>query len=225
MKEIKLEFMVAGHSFMPCDRAFGNIEKEFKRYPKIECPEQYFKAIGDARKDFPVNVIKMSSKDFYDFKPLKDYVTVRKLTNDMMFSKGRTFTMDSTNPWSYLIEQNQRTARQNLCKFVRLPPVKGAGQAALEKQRKETPSILLSDVQLKRPYEGIIIKLDDTKRKHLSQLSNYLDEEGEAWAENLLKLQNTAIPVDDTPEPEELPQGQENMQDEDQEDFIQAVSL
>ena len=45
------------------------------------------------------------------------------------------------------------------------------------------------------------------------------------WAENLLKLQNTAIPVDDTPEPEERPQGTENMQDEDQEDFIQAVSL
>ena len=38
-----------------------------------------------------------------------------------------------------------------------------------------------------------------------------------------LKLQNTAIPVDDTPKPEERPQGTENMQDKDQEDLHKAV--
>ena len=217
--------MVAGHSYMPCDRAFGNIEKEFQKHTTIECPDQYAKVITEARKIFPVNVIRMKSRDFYDFKPLKDYITMRKLPHNMLFSKGRTFTMEREQPWSYCIEIDQCKEIANLRKSVKLPPVKGAGQAAIENRRRETEPRLLSDVQLEKPYEGIIVKLDDTKAKHLSQLINYLGEEGRTWGENLLKLQRTATPVDDSPAQEETPQCRENLQDEDQVDTVQVQQI
>ena len=216
--------MVAGHSYMPCDRAFGHIEQEFGGQ-WIECPDHYARVIAEARKNLPINVIRMSSTDFYDFKPLKDYITMRKLPHNMLFSKGRTFTIDRVQPWSYCIEIDQCTERIDLRKYVKIPPVKGAGQAALDQRRKEREPQLLSDVKLQKPYEGLIIKLDGTKAKHLSQLINYLGEEGRGWGEHLLNLQSNATPVDDTPSPEETPNCRENMQDEDQEDTVLVQSV
>ena len=31
LTEVHLEFMIPGHSYMPCDRTFGTLEKKFKK--------------------------------------------------------------------------------------------------------------------------------------------------------------------------------------------------
>lgn len=47
VKLVELLFPVRGHSFIPPDRVFGNIERDLRRYEVIENPEQYLDVIED----------------------------------------------------------------------------------------------------------------------------------------------------------------------------------
>ena len=38
---VVLEFMVPGHSYLPCDRKFGVLEKKFKDKDNLYTPEEY----------------------------------------------------------------------------------------------------------------------------------------------------------------------------------------
>lgn len=42
LKEVKLYFPVRGHSFLPCDRVFGRVEKDLRKYPFLPNKEMYF---------------------------------------------------------------------------------------------------------------------------------------------------------------------------------------
>ena len=46
LKEVHMDFMVSGHSYLPCDRGFGVIERACKRKQKIQCPDHYVRIIG-----------------------------------------------------------------------------------------------------------------------------------------------------------------------------------
>lgn len=63
---IDLKFLVSGHSYMPCDRDFGIIEKRKKVCPTM-VPEEVAAMIREAKHFQPFNVIMMTADDFYDF--------------------------------------------------------------------------------------------------------------------------------------------------------------
>lgn len=63
---IELKFLVSGHSYMPCDRDFGIIEKR-KKICSTMVPEEVAAMIRDAKHFQPFNVVMMTSDDFYDF--------------------------------------------------------------------------------------------------------------------------------------------------------------
>lgn len=46
IKEIKLCFLILGHSFIPPDRVFGNLERQFKKQTVIENPGKYLSIFG-----------------------------------------------------------------------------------------------------------------------------------------------------------------------------------
>ncbi|GFQ78871.1 uncharacterized protein TNCT_122361 [Trichonephila clavata] len=62
---IEFKFLVSGHSYMPCDRDFGIIEKR-KRLCKPMVPEEIAEMIAEARHVQPFNVVMMKEEDFYD---------------------------------------------------------------------------------------------------------------------------------------------------------------
>ena len=43
---VEFIFMVSGHSYLPCDRAFGNIEKKLATYASITCPAIFKEAFA-----------------------------------------------------------------------------------------------------------------------------------------------------------------------------------
>ncbi|XP_046684501.1 uncharacterized protein LOC124373972 [Homalodisca vitripennis] len=47
IKEVQLVFPMTGHSFIPPDRVFGNVEKEIKRCEVIVSPQEYIDIIGN----------------------------------------------------------------------------------------------------------------------------------------------------------------------------------
>ena len=81
--EIDHVYLVPGHSFMPCDRAFGNIERKVTNMGVIYTPDDYIDVIMTATSTgFPV--IKMTQENFLDYGSLLQHVTKRK-------SPGSTF--------------------------------------------------------------------------------------------------------------------------------------
>ena len=42
VKTIELLFPVRGHTFLPCERAFGILEKKLKKIEQIYSPEEYY---------------------------------------------------------------------------------------------------------------------------------------------------------------------------------------
>ena len=68
LKEVHMDFMVSGHSYLPCDRGFGVIEKACKSRQKIQCPDHYEKIIKKLK---GTQATKMTSDDFCHIKSLK----------------------------------------------------------------------------------------------------------------------------------------------------------
>jgi len=49
---------VSGHSYLPCDRDFGVIEKQKKYHPEIYIPNDWITVILKARKKIPSRLYK-----------------------------------------------------------------------------------------------------------------------------------------------------------------------
>ena len=112
LKEVHLEFLVPGHSFMPCDRCFGTLEKSFKRKECINTPQEYREIINASTKSTSVT---MGYEHFLDFKDLLNYIQFRK-GKDVLFSKARRIVLNSDDPWAMEITTASGTERVDLNK-------------------------------------------------------------------------------------------------------------
>lgn len=75
--EITHFYLIPGHSYMACDRAFGNIERKVTSLGVIYTPEDYVDAIMTATVQ-GFTVIKMTQDNFLDFAVLQQYIVKRK---------------------------------------------------------------------------------------------------------------------------------------------------
>ena len=115
LDEVHLEYMVAGHSFLPCDRGFGVLENKFKKVEVINAPQDYVRIIGEVRN---TTVTRMTIKDgvgvMYNFKKLLTGVKFRKAKRPVKFSKARTIKLFRSDPWKFKIESVLGDAWVNL---------------------------------------------------------------------------------------------------------------
>lgn len=81
IKIIDHKFMVSGHSFLPNDRDFGQIEQYAKKIIKY-VPEDWYTIIRKCRSRKPFVVYEMQKDDFYGSKSLEDAVIRRKKNKD-----------------------------------------------------------------------------------------------------------------------------------------------
>lgn len=72
------KFLVSGHSYLPCDRDFGTIEKQKRFVSEIYVPMHWIKVISSARKSNKFEIIKMEKEDFKSTKKLEILITNRK---------------------------------------------------------------------------------------------------------------------------------------------------
>lgn len=88
LTDITHYYLVPGHSYMACDRAFGNIEKAVRRHGDIHNMDTYFDIIKHAvHAGYEVN--KMQRNEFLDVGQLIKYVVHRKPRPPYSFSKTR----------------------------------------------------------------------------------------------------------------------------------------
>ena len=115
LTQVVLEFMVPGHSYLPCDRQFGILEKQFKHRECLYTPEEYREIIAEAKN---TSCIMMDNEKLKNFKDLVNYVQHRT-GKEVKFSKARLFTLYSEDQWAMHLEVPTGTERVDLNKMNR----------------------------------------------------------------------------------------------------------
>ncbi|KAK5640934.1 hypothetical protein RI129_009481 [Pyrocoelia pectoralis] len=78
LDSIQLKFLTSGHSFLPNDSDFGDIECALKRQQKLFSPEDYANVIKGCRKRNPIEVVFLEKNDFVGTGNIEKLITNRK---------------------------------------------------------------------------------------------------------------------------------------------------
>lgn len=101
-KTIDIKYLVSGHSYMPCDRDFGVIEKR-KRKCTPMVPEEVQEVVRSARVTNPFTVLAMKEEDFFDFGKVADrFLNTTKL----QLTKLSWIRVCVDNPTSILVKKS-----------------------------------------------------------------------------------------------------------------------
>ena len=178
LTQVVLEFMVPGHSYLPCDRKFGQLETQFKHHECLYTPEAYRAIIAAAPN---TSCIVMDNEKLINFKDLVNYIQHRT-GKDVKFSKARRMTLYFEDPWAMHLEGSQQLTER----------------VDLNKRSNKTANINLPEqmnYQLKNKYTaGRQIQLSAIKIKHLGDLEPYMNATGQRWVKEVLSAQRNALP-------------------------------
>lgn len=75
------KYLVRGHTYLPNDRDFAQIEKR-KASAKVYLPEQWEEIIRESCPSKPFRIQRMTKEKFFDFMPLTQCFTLRKKDNN-----------------------------------------------------------------------------------------------------------------------------------------------
>jgi len=78
--EIRHIFPISGHTLLPCDRDFGDIERVLRKHEQIYTPDEYSRIIASARRTNPFTVHQMMRDDFVTFEKIANCTVNRKVT-------------------------------------------------------------------------------------------------------------------------------------------------
>ncbi|XP_066987766.1 uncharacterized protein [Macrobrachium rosenbergii] len=157
---IQHHFLVPGHSYMPCDRHFGNIEQKLRKYATIETRDDYIRLIKDATHE-GFEVIAMQREDFLDFEVLQYHIT-KRTPRGTTFSNSRIVKYDCSYREGYQVKDTYSSDEA----FEKVRLQKG-------KQCFSRDVFDLSKVPLTPRYHGPI-KIKPVKVKELKELLPYV---------------------------------------------------
>ncbi|CAH1976555.1 unnamed protein product [Acanthoscelides obtectus] len=75
---IKLQFLTSGHSFLPNNSEFGDVECVLKRHTEMFSPEDYIQVMESCRKKRPIEVVSIEREDFVSTQKIEKEITNRK---------------------------------------------------------------------------------------------------------------------------------------------------
>ena len=93
-----------GHSYLPCDRDFGIIEKKLK-VVEVFTQDNYIELLKLSKIRNPFKVVKMEITDFLDFGVMQNVISKRTLQN-VSFKDGRVFSFSNEYKLGYATKPN-----------------------------------------------------------------------------------------------------------------------
>lgn len=110
LERIDHKFYESGHSYMECDRSFGQIEKRKKKYPHVFIPDDWVDIIKKTSKNFIVTC--MSGDDFLSFQYLHDNIKDPKKDEENRIFRWRenvwfTYTKNDFLKFSFRMSRNE----------------------------------------------------------------------------------------------------------------------
>ena len=82
LETVSHKFLESGHSYLPCDSDFGDVEKYAKSPPQVYSPDEWYGIVRKARSKHPFHVITMEIENFVSTAGLESAVVNRKKTDD-----------------------------------------------------------------------------------------------------------------------------------------------
>lgn len=79
LESISMRFLLSGHSFLHCDKEFGEIENALKRHDHLYTLEQYKEVMEKCRSKNKFEVNTMSPENFFSIEQLQSLITNRKV--------------------------------------------------------------------------------------------------------------------------------------------------
>ena len=170
--EITHYFMTPGHSYLPCDRDFGIIEKKIRNINVYTTPH-YVSLIKQTNKKHPFQVVEMTNFKSYD--PLQSYASWAGMkTANFMQARVLLYSSDFKDGF------------QCCTHYSLLAPTR----VCLKKKKEPFD---LSGVQLADKYPGGVIPLSKEKVKDVRVLSTYVPAEHRVFFTNLLAAQELLV--------------------------------
>ena len=200
LSRVEFIYLVSGHSYLPCDRSFGNIERRLKVHSSIETPRLYVDAIESSVKEKPIVTV-MKIPDFFNFTSLENYCTWRTPTTvKKAFRTARQFVVSDAFPQGYAIKLHYRledveASMLKVSLSLTGPGGKGKGRgkgrgrgrpAAVQRPSQD---FNLSTVVVPRNCLGDVVKVEAAKLKDLALLKPYMSDMGRQWIEEFLEAQ------------------------------------
>ena len=187
LQRVEVVFMVPGHSFMPCDRAFGVIEKKIRKRRSVFCPQDYVQIAATAVSRGN-DVFRMQQSDFFHFTSLKSICTSKQTTG---ISKARQLIVDTNYPEGFIINNSYILESEfpELEKKVRLMPGKA-------KYKNKNFDLSAADLPVKYNKP---LRLSAKKISDLKSLWPYLDSRGRKWVDSVCVAQ-TRLPEEEDEE-------------------------
>lgn len=150
IKSVELMFPVTGHSFLPSDRVFGNIEKRVKRKTVIATPDEYeeifseFSTVLKVGEDFPI----------YDFKTVcEEYLKPLSVLHFKLLQVKRIFFTKSRDGNNILVRgeyfyRNQCDVARSLMKkgtflMNMVPDILSIGVPVKAEKLKDVQNLLM----------------------------------------------------------------------------------
>ncbi|GFN78582.1 hypothetical protein PoB_000508800 [Plakobranchus ocellatus] len=81
-KSIEHKFPIPGHTFLPCERDFGVIEKKKWKTSAVYNPEGWYSLVEKAKTNNAFQVVRMRRQDFIDIAPMKQQLIFRNTAAD-----------------------------------------------------------------------------------------------------------------------------------------------
>ena len=176
LQDIVHYYLVPGHSYMACDRAFGHIEKEVRLHGDIYDLDTYVSIIEKSVHE-GYEVFKVRQDEFLDITALKKYTVQRKARAPFQFSKARRFEFKLHFREGYFMAMGY--GMQSPLGTVRLMPGRS----------KYRPSTFnLNQVPLQPKYDSPVM-LKSHKVKDLVTLLNYVPPANSQYLQQVVETQ------------------------------------
>ena len=191
---VKHYFLMPGHSFMPCDQDFGNLENFFQKQ-EIYTTDHYVELMREARQQNRFTVVEMTSDMFVDLLPLQSHCSKTQLAK-AKFKEGRLFIYKADYKEGLRIHHTYFEDKDN-----EVPQ-----KVKLQKGRSRTynPDIFdLSSVELPKKYpHGVALNPD--KLADLNDLLRYIPLQYKGWYTDLFTAQGLIDANQETPDDPEI---------------------
>lgn len=78
LKKITLRFLQPGHTYLPNDSEFGDVECALKTHNRLYTADDYIEVMESCRRKSKFTVTRMTKEDFFSISPIQDSITNRK---------------------------------------------------------------------------------------------------------------------------------------------------
>lgn len=158
LKKITMRLLIPGHTFLPNDSEFGDVESHLKSHQRLYTDDDYINVMKTCRKKSPFTVTKLVKEDFKSVVELESNIVNRKLDiegNKVNWLKFREMGFEKDKPFAlfFKTELNQDPREIDLSKRkvgrqfspfqLDLPLLQPEGKAISVPKMKDLKSMLV----------------------------------------------------------------------------------